>query len=139
MDQLVKDFLERFERANACSDWAAIGKLYADTFMFGGVKGVQVVRKDDFLKLVPKRKAHFVSLGLSETQLQTVAASAIDTKYVLAKATWKMTVRHLTGVRKQVDTFATYVLERQEVGSLSIVFQIDHQDLATLIGSQQTM
>jgi len=139
MNQLVKDFLERYERANACSDWAAIGKLYADTFMFGGVKGVQVVRKDDFLKLVPKMKAHFTSLGLSETQLQTVDASAIDAKYLLAKATWKMTLRHLTGVKKQVDTFATYVLERKEVGRLSIVFQIDHQDLATIIGSEQTV
>jgi len=136
MDQLVKDFLERYERANACSDWAAIGKLYADTFMFGGVKGVQVVRKDDFLKLVPKMKAHFTSLGLSETQLQTVDASAIDAKYLLAKAAWKMTVRHLAGDRRQVDAFSTYILERKQEGTLSIVFHIDHQDLTTLVGGQ---
>ena len=136
MDQLVKDFLGRYERANACSDWAAIGKLYADTFMFGGANGVQAVRKDDFLKVVPRMKAHLVSLGLCETQLQMVEASSIDAKYLLAKATWKMTVRRLTGVRKQVDAFATYLLERQEVDRLSIVLQIDHQDLVTVIASQ---
>jgi hypothetical protein len=45
MKQLVQAFLERYEKANSYSDWAAIGKLYADTFLFGGVNGVQVFRK----------------------------------------------------------------------------------------------
>src|SRR5215831_14507699 len=135
MDQFVKAFLERYERANACSDVPAIGKLYAETFMFGGSRGVQAVRKEDFLKMVPRMKAHFASLGLSETHLQTVEVSAIGAKYLLAKAAWKMTVRHLSGDRKEVDVFATYILERKDENTLSIVFQIDHQDLATLIGS----
>jgi ketosteroid isomerase-like protein len=134
MNQLVKDFLKRYEKANAYADWAAMGKLYGDTFLFGGANGVQVVRKDDFLRLVPRMKAHFASLGLSETQLQTVETSVINVKYLLAQAAWKMTVRHLAGDRTELDAFATYVLERQEGGRLSIVFQIDHQDLATVIG-----
>src|SRR5690349_13634144 len=135
MEQLVQSFLKRYEKANAYLDVETIGKLYADTFMFGGPKGVQVVRKEDFLKIVPKMKAHFASLGLSETQLQTVEASAIDAKYLLAKAAWKMTVRQLAGDRRQVDAFATYILERKQEGTLSIVFHIDHQDLTTLVGS----
>ncbi|HKR84426.1 MAG TPA: hypothetical protein VJS37_09635 [Terriglobales bacterium] len=135
MHQLVKDFLKRYEKANAYSDWAAIGKLYADTVLFGGTNGVQVVRKDDFLRLVPRMKAHFASLGLAETHLQRVETSVINVKYLLAKAAWKMTIRHLTGARTQLEALATYVLERQEEGRLSIVFQIDHQDLATLIGA----
>jgi ketosteroid isomerase-like protein len=139
MDQLVRDFFERYERANAYSDVVAMGNLYADTFMFGGSKGVQAVKKQDFLKIVPKMKAHFASLGLSETQLQTVEARAIDAKYLLVKAAWKMTVRHLPGHRTQVDAFATYILEQRDEGTLSIVFHIDHQDLAALIGSQQAI
>jgi hypothetical protein len=138
MNQLVKDFLERYEKASSYSDWAAIGRLHADTFLFGGANGVQVVRKDDFLKLVPRMKARLASLGLSETQLQAVEASVINVKYLLAKAAWKMTVRHFTGARTQLDAFTTYVLERQEEGMLSIAFQIDHQDLATVIAGQQT-
>jgi len=136
MEQLVQSFLKRYEKADAYLDVEAIGKLYADTFMFGGSKGVQVVRKEDFLKIVPKMKAHFASLGLSETQLQAVEASAIDAKYLLAKAAWKMTVRHLAGDRRQVDAFSTYILERKQEGTLSIVFHIDHQDLTTLVGGQ---
>jgi hypothetical protein len=70
---------------------------------------VQVVGAD-FLRLVPRMMVHFASLGLSETRLQTVQGSL---KYLLAKATCRMTVGHLTGNRRQLDAFA-YVLERQE-------------------------
>jgi len=138
MDQAIKHFLEQYEKANASADWAMIGSLYADTFMFGGTQGVQAVKKEDFLKVVPKMKAHFASMGLSETQLQTVEASAIDGKYFLAKTVWKITIRDLRGGIKQVDVFATYVLEQKEGDTFCIVFQIDHQDLATVIKDQQT-
>ncbi len=136
MDQAIKHFFEQYEKANASSDLAMIGTLYADTFMFGGAKGVQAVEKEDFLKVLPKMKAHFASMGLSETQLQSVNASAIDAKYFLARTVWKITVRDSRGGVKQVDAFATYVLEHKE-GTLCIVFQIDHQDLAAVIKGQQ--
>jgi len=42
------------------------------------------------------------------------------------------------GRKDPLDAFTTYVLERQEEGMLSIAFQIDHQDLATVIAGQQT-
>src|SRR4051812_37747884 len=74
MDQRVKQFFLKYEKANSSSDIYGIGGLYADTFMFGGPNGVQAVKKEDFLKVVPKMKAHFSSMGLSETQLQTVEA-----------------------------------------------------------------
>lgn len=138
MDQLIKRFLEQYEKANASSDFATIGSLYADTFMFGGVNGAKAVKKEDFLKVLPKMTAHFTSIGLSQTQLQTVEASSIDDKYFLAKTRWKATIRNSRGDSKQVDAFATYVLERKEDDALSIVFQIDHQDLATVIRNQQT-
>ena len=138
MDQTIKHFLEQYEKANASSDWATIGSLYADTFMFGGIQGVQAIKKEDFLKVVPKMKAHFASMGLSETRLQTVETSAINAKYFLAKTGWKITIRDASGGKKQVDVFATYVLEQKEGGTFCIVFQIDHQDLATVIQGQQS-
>jgi ketosteroid isomerase-like protein len=138
MNQAIKQFLDEYERANAGSDLAAIGKLYADIFMFGGANGVRAVNKEDFLKVLPGMKAHFAAMGLSETQLRSVEASAISAKYLLAKARWKMTVLDSRGDRKQVDAFATYILERTQVGTLSIVFPIDHQDLATVIKNQET-
>jgi len=136
MDQRVKEFFLQYQRANSSSDVSAVGELYADTFMFGGPNGVQTVKKDDFLRVIPKMKAHFSSIGLFETQLQSVETSPISSKYLLAKATWRMTIRNSSG-QKHVDTFATYILVRGQDDVLSIVFQIDHQDLASVLKDQQ--
>ena len=136
MEQAVKQFFEQYEKANASSDWTSISALYADTFMFGGPKGVQAVRKEAFLTQVPRMKAHFDSIGLCETLLETVEASPIGSKYLLAKVGWRMTVRNSTGRRKSVPAFASYVLEQGDADTLSIVFQIDHQDLASAIANR---
>jgi hypothetical protein len=81
-------------------------------------------------------KAHFSSMGLSETQLQTVETSPLDSKYLLAKVVWKMKFRNSSD-SKHVDAFATYVLVRGQGDTLSIVFQLDHQDLASVIEEWQ--
>jgi ketosteroid isomerase-like protein len=136
MNQRVKAFFLEFEGANASSDVTGIGDLYAQTFMFAGPNGVKVVKKEDFLKVVPKMKVHFASLGLAQTQIQTVEVSTITSKYLLVNTAWKMTVRN-SGGSKQVDTFATYIVEQEAEDSFRIVFQIDHQDLASVIQRHQ--
>jgi hypothetical protein len=113
-----------------------ISGLYADTFMFGGPNGVQAVKKEDFLKVIPKMKTHFSSMGLSETQLQAVEANPLDSKYLLAKVVWRMSLWN-SSRSKHVDMSATYVLVQGNGDALSIVFQIDHQDLASVIKEQQ--
>jgi ketosteroid isomerase-like protein len=137
VDQLVKAFLETYARANSSSDFSVIGSLYADTFMFAGPNGVRAVRKEDLLKVIPNMKAYFASMGLSETQLHSVEAIAIDSKYLLAKAGWRMILRNQNGDHQQVYASATYILERKDADKLCIVLQIHHQDLATLIKNHQ--
>jgi ketosteroid isomerase-like protein len=136
MEQQAKEFFVRYERANSTSDVPAIGDLYADTFMFGGPNGTQAVKKEDFLRVIPKMKAHYSSMGLAETQLQTVEATLLSSKYVLAKTAWRMTIRNSSGDR-HVEAFATYILMREQADALSIVFQIDHQELASLLKDPQ--
>ncbi len=132
MDQRVKEFFLKYEKANSSSDVSGISGLYADTFMFGGPQGVQAVKKEDFLKVVPKMKAYFSSMGLSETQLQAVEANPLDSKYLLATVVWKIKLR-IAFASKHVEASATYVLVRGQGDTFSIVFQIDHQDLASVI------
>ena len=136
MEQVVEEFFRRYERANCSPDVSGMGGLYADTFMFGGTNGIQTVRKEDFLKVIPKMKSHFSSMGLSETRLQSVEANVLDSRFMLAKVGWRMTLRQSLGSR-DLDTFATYVLERGDGDALAIVFQIDHQDLASVIKEMQ--
>jgi hypothetical protein len=135
MHQRVKEFFLRYEKTNSSSDVSGISELYADTFMFGGPNGVQAVKKADFLKVIPKMKVHLSSMGLSETQLQTVEANPLDSKYVLATVVWRMKLRNASG-SKHVGASATYVLVRGQGDALSIVFQIDHQDLASVVKGQ---
>lgn len=136
MDQPIKDFFLRYETANSSSNMSAAGELYGETFMFGGPHGVQAVKKEDFLKVLPKMKSHMSSMGLIKTELNSVEGHVLDSKYLLAKVGWVMTVRNSSGPTR-IDAFATYVLFRGQDDVLSIVFQIDHQDLASLIKDQQ--
>ncbi|MGD0548072.1 MAG: hypothetical protein ABR991_09660 [Terracidiphilus sp.] len=136
MNQLVKEFFLRYEEANSSTDVFGIGGLYADTFMFGGPNGVQAVKKEDFLKVIPKMKARFSSMGLSETRLQNVDVNSLDSKYLLAKVGWRMKLQNSSGI-SHLETFATYLLERGNGDALSIILQIDHQDLASVIREQR--
>jgi len=131
MNQPVEAFFKRYERAISESDTAVIGSLYADVFMYAGPQGVQPVKKEDFLKVIPKRRAWLTSMGLTESLLDRVEQSSLDAKYTIAKTWWRMTFEK-NGERKQIETRATYVLE-QKGDSFQIVFQIDHQDLAARV------
>lgn len=136
MNRQVHEFFLTYEKANSSSEPAAICNLYADSFMFAGPTGVQAIRREDFIRIVPKMKMHFSSMGISRTDLQTVEARALDSKYLLADVVWRVTLGNPHG-SQHVDASATYVLARGEEDSLSIVFQIDHQDLASTIQSHQ--
>jgi hypothetical protein len=61
----------------------------------------------------------------------------MDSKYLLAKVAWKMKLQNSSGSRS-LDTFATYILARGSGDALSIVFQIDHQDLASAVKERQS-
>jgi hypothetical protein len=57
----VKAFFTRYEAANTIFDVEQIAACYAEVFMFGGPAGVQCVKKEDFLKVLPRRKEFFRS------------------------------------------------------------------------------
>jgi len=133
MDELVKAFFETYEKANATSDFAAIGDLYAETFLFADQDAAQSVRRADFLKIIPRMKDHFASLGLIGTRLSSVETTELGTRYRLAKVGWAMSLRVANGAVKKLDAFATYVLQQTNDDKLSILFQLDHQDLAAML------
>lgn len=132
MDQVLNGFFARYERANSESDISRISDLYAEVFLFGGPQGVQSVKKEDFLKVIPRRKEHFKSIGLLDSKVTSLEEVNLDAKYVLAKTVWRMTFKKGAGGTIDTETSATYILERKD-NTLKIVFQIDHQDLVTRV------
>ena len=128
MNQTTQAFFKQYEQAISESDVSAVATRYGDPFMFGGPQGVRSIKKDDFLKAVPKRREYFASIGLLESKVVSIDETSLDAKYLLVKTVWSMTFAKPTGSNKEIRTSATYILERIGDG-LVIVFQIDHQDL----------
>ncbi|MGH9497360.1 MAG: hypothetical protein ACRD3B_20350 [Candidatus Sulfotelmatobacter sp.] len=81
-------------------------------------------------------KAQFAALGLTGTRLSAVNATDLDSRHVLAKVQWEMTVRSSNGVFRNFDAFATYVLRRDDQDRMSIIFQLDHQNLTAVINHE---
>jgi len=128
MDSQIKDFFSQYEKANSDFDVSKLASCYADVFMFGGQQGVQAIKKEDFVKVLPRRKEFFKAAGLKSSKVERIETSQLDTNYVLAKVFWRMCVER-SGSRREIETSASYLLLRSG-GDFQIIFQIDHQDLA---------
>jgi hypothetical protein len=125
----VKSFFSRYESANAIFDVEQLAACYADVFMFGGPAGVQCVKKEDFLKVLPRRKDFFRSRGLVSSIIDSLSASPLDPKYTLVKVVWKMRFDRSASEPVDIQNAASYVLSEANDG-FQIVFQLDHQDLS---------
>jgi hypothetical protein len=132
MDDRVREFLARYERANADFNVAEIASLYADVFLFGGPQGAQAIKKDDFVKVLPRRKDFFKSVGLASSKVERIESTELGSNYILAKVIWKMRIDRAEKAPAEIETSATYLLWNS-ADSLQIVFQVDHQDLAARI------
>ena len=128
----AEDFLRLYEQANNDFDVPLIAKLYADTFMFGNPQGVQAVRKEDFVKVLRRRKEFMKTAGLLSSRVDSVHTSALDSKYLLVQTVWNMSFRASNGDEVTRKASASYVLST--VGeSFEIVLQLDHQDLMKIV------
>ena len=130
----VKSFFSGYETANAIFDLERIAACYADVFMFGGPEGVQCVKKDEFLKVLPRRKEFFRSQGLTSSKIDSFEATALDSKYTFVKVIWNMRFEVGAGEPKYSRNAASYVLSRTD-NRFQIIFQIDHQDLRKSAGT----
>lgn len=128
----VEEFFRRFEQANQDFDVAVIGKLYADAFMFGNPQGVQAVKKEDFVRVLPRRKDFMKTAGLLSSSLDSVETSTLDSRYTLVKTVWNMRFRASSGDEVARKTLATYILSATK-DSFEIIFQLDHQDLMKIV------
>jgi hypothetical protein len=102
--------------------------------MFGNPKGVQVVKKEDFVKVLPRRKDFMKTAGLLASRVDSVEACPLDSKYLLVKTVWNMRFRVNPTQGHEVvrKTAATYILSTMG-DSFEIPFQLDHQDLMKIV------
>jgi hypothetical protein len=125
----LRDFFDEYEKANTVFDLQRIAACYAEVFMFGSPEGVQPVKKDDFVKVLPRRKEFFRSMGLVSSKIQCLESSQLDSKYALVKAFWEIRFERSTEEPIPNQISSTYILSASD-NRFEIVFQIDHQDLS---------
>jgi ketosteroid isomerase-like protein len=124
----VKAFFDQYESNIGGSDPAAIAAQYGESFVFAGPQGAQAVKRDDFVKVLPKRQGFFKSVGLQSSRVVGLEEASFDDRCVLVKAKWRMQFGSAAASMSALDVCATYLLQQQPDG-LRIVFQLDHDDL----------
>jgi len=134
MKNKIEEFLKQYERATNSSNTELMGALYEETFLFGGPKGTQTVKKENFLPMIPKRKEFFAAMGLKSTTLHSFEEKMLSENYCSVDVKW--TLHYEKDGKEPVDDSigATYILFF-DATSLKIVFQIDHQDLTERVKS----
>ena len=125
---VVTEFFEEYASAANSTDPAFFATAYSETFMFAGPATVQAVKRDDFLKVVPKRRAFFATVGLAATTVSSIDESPLDEHHLLVRVHWTFRFERNPAGPIVEEGAATYVLRRQD-SQLQIVFQLDHQDL----------
>jgi len=124
----VQKFFEDYEKGTGQLDPQVLNVLYAGTFMFGGPQGVQAIKLEDFLRVVPKRQGFFSAIGLTATTLRSLEQTDLDEHYIQVRVAWQMRFEKQGQPPLLDENSASYILQRQESG-LRIVFQLDHQNL----------
>ncbi len=128
VSKAIREFFDAYASATGSLEVSWLGSAYGDTFMFASPGGVQAVKRDDFLKVVPKRGAFFRAAGLVASEIIRLEEMYLDEKHTMVKAYWSLRFEKDPERPIVEETAATYVLRQQE-GPWQIVFQLDHQDL----------
>jgi hypothetical protein len=124
----VKTFFEQYELNIGGSDPAVIAAQYGESFVFAGPQGTQAVKRDDFVKVLPKRQAFFKSVGLQSSRVVALEEASVDDCCVLVKAQWRLRFEPAAMSASDLDVSAIYLLQQYPDG-FRIVFQRDYDDL----------
>ena|SRR5579883_2528856 len=125
--QNIVQFFDKFQSANENFNVELVGSCYADEFLFGQPQGVKAVKKEDFLRVLPRRKDFFENTGRQSSSLVFLEEKVLDENYVEVKTEWEILYKKDEKLIKNLIS-TTYILYKKDK-SFQIVFQIDHQDL----------
>lgn len=125
----VKTFFDQYELNIGRSDPTVIAAQYGESFVFAGPQGTQAVKRDDFVRVLPKRQGFFKSAGLRSSTIIALEETCVDDCCVLVKAQWRLRFEPTAMPASDIDVSAMYLLQQGPDG-LRIVFQRDYDDLA---------
>ena len=128
VSERVKAFFDQYELNIGGSDLSTLAAQYGDAFVFAGPQGTQAVKRDDFVRVLPKRQGFFNSVGLRSSTVAALEETRVDDSWVLVKAQWRLKFEPTAMPAFDIDVSAMYLLQQCPDG-LRIVFQRDYDDL----------
>ena len=133
----VARFFALYARETAEDNLAAVVSHFAETFLFVGPSGAQAVRASDFGAALPKRKALFDQLGSQQTELTAIHETPLDSRYVLARTTWRFSFRNHNTPAQEFDTDSTFLIDTGLPGTpepdFKILLYLPHHDIMQIL------
>jgi hypothetical protein len=133
----VSRFLALYARETAEDNLPAVVSHFAETFLFAGPSGAQPVRASDFAAALPKRKALFDQLGSQPTQLTGIHETPLDSRYVLARTTWRFSFTPDNAAPQQFETESTFLIDTGLPGTPESEFKfllyLPHHDIMQIL------
>ena len=111
----VSRFMALYARETAENNLPAVVSHFADTFLFAGPSGAQPVRASDFAAALPKRKALFDQLGSQPTQLTAIHETPLDSRYFLARTTWRFSFLRDNQPDHHFETDSTFLIVTHDI------------------------
>jgi len=135
--EAIQRFFRTFQTNASGHDVDAQVSQFADVFMAASPHGTQAVRAVDFALALPKKKQLFDSMGCRSSELLSLSEERLDTRYILARAQWKMTFERPDIAPQDVLVESAYILdtggEDAPAGDARIVFYLANQDIMQIV------
>ncbi|MBS1805009.1 MAG: hypothetical protein JST28_16745 [Acidobacteria bacterium] len=142
-DTPVARFLALYARETAEKNLSAVTSHFADTFLFAGPSGTQTVRSTDFAAALPKRKALFDQLGSRPAELTAVQETPLDSRYTLARTTWRFSFLRDNTPAQQFDTDSTFLIDTGLPGTseadFKILLYLPHHDIMQILRDRKIL
>jgi len=136
-DTPVSRFLNLYARETARDDIPAVVSHFTDPFLSAGPSGTQSVRVADFAAALPKKKALFDRLRSQPTQLIAVSETSLDSRYVFARTTWRMSFLRDDGLAQTLNVDSTFLIDtglpETDPADFKILLYLAHQDLMQIV------
>ena len=132
-DTPVARFFDLYARDTAHNDMPAIVSHFTDPFLSASPTGAQSVRVADFAAALPQKKALFSRFESQPSQLTALSETPLDSRYVLARTTWRMFFARNNAPAQQLDVDSTFLIDtgqpETDPADFKILLYLTHQDL----------
>ena len=128
----IEGFLRNFERLSGSANVVALVPQFSDPFLFAGPQGAKSIRTADFALAIPNRKQLFDRLGWQSTELVSLEENRLDSRFVMARAQWRMTFARDGAGSEDVVVGSMYLVDTAEE-PFKIVLYLAHQDIMAIL------